>query len=305
MKTRLLLAMLVGSVIAACGAQRLLPPGASAVAPLSWSAVASREQPPAGLRLSYGAAPQQFGELRLPPGTGPFPVVVLIHGGCWLQAFDYRYFNHLAAALASEGYATWTPEYRRIGDAGGGWPNTLLDAAAATDHLRTLATDYPLDLRRIAAVGHSAGGQLALWLAARDQLPRDSALYRDDPLPLQGVIGLAAITDLATYRIGPADSCHSAVDRLLDATPDSEPQRYAQTSPTALLPLGVPQWLLQGGRDPIVSSESVRAYIAAATQAGDTVTMRLDADAGHFEPALPDARLGRDLREALQALLLH
>lgn len=272
-------------------------------APISWNEVAAMPQPAAGIRLSYGDARQQFGELRLPAGEGPFPVAVLVHGGCWLAAYDYAYFNHLAAALTARGVATWTIEYRRIGDAGGAWPNTLLDVARATDHLRVLAQTQPLDLARVVSIGHSAGGQLALWLAARHKLKPASELYLASPLPLSGAVGLAAITDLASYRIGEPESCNAAVDPLMGGTPDGQPQRYADASPLALLPLGVPHWMVQGGRDTIVPPAAVTAYVDAARRAGDTVTLRMDDGLGHFDPAAPQTALGQQAVAAVLSLL--
>jgi len=261
-------------------------------APISWKQIAETPQPPAGERIAYGPAPQQFGELRLPAGEGKFPVAVLIHGGCWLAAYDYQYFNHLAAALTAQGVATWTIEYRRIGDEGGGWPNTLLDVAKATDHLRRIAKTHAIDVSRVVSIGHSAGGHLALWLGARHKLSANSALYLPVPLALKGVVGLAPITDLASYRIGSPGSCNASVDQLMGGTPTQVPQRYAEASPRALLPLGVPQWLVQGGKDAIVPLDSVTTYAKTARVAGDFGTVSVDPELGHFDPAMPQTALG-------------
>jgi len=198
---------------------------------LSWPALSQRPLPPAGEHIAYGTHPSQFGELRVPAGAGPFPLLMLIHGGCWLSDFDYAYMSHWAAAITARGYATWTIEYRRLGASGGGGPATFTDVGNALDALRELAARRRLDLRHVAAAGHSAGGQLALWLAARPRLPASSAIRGADPLPIQAAIGLAAITDLAQYRIGPADSCHASVDPLLGGAPATVAERYAQTSP--------------------------------------------------------------------------
>lgn len=280
---------------------------ASAAAPITWKEVVATPQPPAGERIAYGTAPQQFGELRMPlaksGASHKFPVAVLIHGGCWLAEYDYRYFNPLAAALTAQGIATWTIEYRRLGDAEGGWPNTLLDVAKATDHLREIAKTHPLDTRRVISIGHSAGGQLALWLGARQQLKKSSALYLRQPLALQGVVGLAAITDLNSYRIGEPGSCNSSVDQLMGGTPEQQAARYAEASPRALLPLGVAQWFIQGGKDPIVPAASVTDYIAAAQRAGDVVSLSDDAELGHFDPAVPQTRLGAAAIAAARQLL--
>ena len=120
------------------------------------------------IRASYGFGPIEVGELRLPPGKGPFPVAVIIHGGCWAKGFaTMRMLSPLADALTAKGFATWNIEYRQLGDTGGGWPGTFQDWGAALDHLRVLARTQPLDLKRVIVVGHSAGGHAALWLAAR------------------------------------------------------------------------------------------------------------------------------------------
>ncbi len=284
-------------------AEAVTPAASPAPKTLSWSELSKMPLPPLGKRVAYGSGPQQFGELRLPEGKGPFPVFVIIHGGCWMSAFDYVYMTRLSAWLAERGVASWTIEYRRVGDEGGGWPGTFLDVATATDHLRALARDAPLDLDRVFAAGHSAGGQLALWLASRGRLAEKSELYRENPLPIRGVLGLAAITDLAQYRVGPPDSCHSSVEQLLGGGPDKFPVRYAETSPQQRLPLGVPQIFIQGENDPIVDPASVRAYIAAAKAAGDTAVVLPLPAAGHFEASVPRPETAAKFEEALRLLL--
>ncbi|NNM01628.1 MAG: alpha/beta hydrolase, partial [Gammaproteobacteria bacterium] len=109
---------------------------------MSADALDAFPSPPADATIAYGADPLQFGELRLPPGDGPFPAIVLIHGGCWLAKYDLSYIRKLAAAFTAAGIATWTVEYRRVGDPGGGWPGTYEDIAASGDHLRSLAGQY-------------------------------------------------------------------------------------------------------------------------------------------------------------------
>ncbi len=168
-------------------------------------------------RLPYGDDPLQFGELRLPDGNGPHPVVVVIHGGCWLAEYDLSYISSLAAALTDAGVATWSVEYRRVGDEGGGWPGTFQDVAESADFLLEIASDHDLDLDRVAAVGHSAGGHLALWLAGRKWLDAEDPLRGDDLLALNGVVSLAGITDLASYAS--ASGCGSAVPGLLEGIP--------------------------------------------------------------------------------------
>ncbi len=269
---------------------------------LSWSELSQMPLPPPGERISYGEGAQQFGELRLPKGEGPFPVFVLIHGGCWLADFDYVYMTRLSAWFADHGFATWTIEFRRLGNEGGGWPGTFLDVANATDHLKKLAMKYPLEIDHVYAAGHSAGGHLALWLAARGRLSAESEIFTKDPVTIRGVLGLAAITDLARYRVGPAGSCHSSVDPLLGGAPDKVPGRYAETSPRQLVPLGIPQILIQGERDPIVDPASVREYVEAAEKAGDRAVLLSLPAAGHFETSAPLPQMEPLLVEALRLL---
>ncbi|APW39189.1 hypothetical protein RD110_19840 [Rhodoferax koreense] len=266
---------------------------------LSWEALDAMPLPAPAPRAAYGPAPQQFGELRLPQVPGPHPVIVLIHGGCWRNRYDLVYITRLAAWLTAQGWATWTIEYRRLGDAGGGWPGTLRDAGAALDHLRRLAPAAGLDLGRVIVAGHSAGGHLALWLASRARLAPSSPLYAADPLPVAGVLGLAAITDLDGFRFGPADSCHGAVEPLMQGGPAEVPQHYADASPLRRLPLGVPQALLQGEEDDTVSADAVRDYAQAAARAGDAVRLWALPDAGHFDVAVAVQASEAALREAL------
>ncbi len=229
-----------------------------------------REVASATHRFSYGPDPSQFGELHLPKGKGPFPVVVVIHGGCWYSEYDLNQLTSFNDRVTELGVATWSLEYRRIGNSGGGWPGTFTDVGSATDYLRVLAKSYPLDLKRVVVVGHSAGGQLALWLAARKRLPKSSPLYVPKPLALQGIVSLAGITDLRRYR----PNCGDAVNKLMGGPPEKFPERYKETSPIELLPLRVDQWLIQGADDRIVPSDFARDYQAAAKKKGDRVRIR-------------------------------
>ncbi|MDB5893155.1 MAG: hypothetical protein JWQ88_686 [Rhodoferax sp.] len=273
--------------------------------PLSWESFDALPLPaavPPEHRIAYGPAPEQFGELRLPPGAGPHPVILLIHGGCWRNRYDLVYITRLAAWLTARGWATWTIEYRRLGDAGGGWPGTLTDAGLALDALRQIARQHPLDLGQVVAAGHSAGGHLALWLTTRGRLSTSSDLHVANPLPVAGVLGLAAITDLDGFRIGPADTCHAAVEPLMQGGPDSVPAHYADASPMRRLPLGVPVALVQGDEDDTVSAESVRCFADAALAAGDIVRRWALPGAGHFDVAVSTPFSHDALVEALDWL---
>jgi acetyl esterase/lipase len=270
-------------------------------------------QPPADHTIAYGPAPQQKAELRLPKGPGPHPVVIVVHGGCWQAPWGFDHVRGLAAALTAEGYATWSLEYRRLGDPGGGWPGTFEDVARGADHLREVARAHPLDLDRVVALGHSAGGQLALWLAARPRLaesspPRvgepsggGSPLRAARPLRLRGVVSLAGITDLRAGAAGGV--CADAIPRLLVGPPNDHAGRLGQLSPIELLPLGVPVRLVCGARDPIVPIEQARSYETAAKRAGDTVAVEVVEGAGHFELVNPGSSAWPVVLEAVRALL--
>ena len=236
-------------------------------------------------QLSYGDDQFQFGYLRLPEGSGPHPVIVFMHGGCWLSVFDIRYTGLAEQAFADAGYAVWSLEYRRVGNPGGGWPGTFLDVATGADHLTELAREYPLDLDRVIAIGHSAGGQLALWLAARGRIPASSELYTAGPLPIHGVLALAPAPNLETLHS--SGSCGPGVDGLMGGSPNVRPERYQVGSPMQLMPVDVPQRVVVGALD-AQFGPSGRAYFQAAQRAGSSpVTLREAPESGHFEMVVP------------------
>jgi acetyl esterase/lipase len=232
----------------------------------------------------------QFGDLLLPRGAGPFPLAVVIHGGCWRASVaTLASTSALADALAGAGVATWNVEYRRVGNPGGGWPGTFRDVAVATDFARTLAASYPLDLSRVVVVGHSAGAHLALWAAARAKLHETSALYVKSPLPLRGVVAIAGPGDLRPLALRGSICGTGTVERLLGGTLESVPEHYAQASPAALLPLGVRQVLISGSDDDVVPPRLVARYGEAARRAGDRVSLDEIEGANHVELIAPDS----------------
>ena len=243
---------------------------------------------------AYGDQDSQFGELWLPgsPPDGGYPVVVLIHGGCWLREYDIGHIRPLAAALRDAGFAVWALEYRRVGEAGGGWPGTFVDVAHGLASVRERGEDN-LDLERVVIVGHSAGGHLALWAAAGAGL--GSQLPGEQPeLPaLRGAIGLAAITDLPAYAIG-TNSCQQVTPRLLGGTPGEVPERYSLASPHRL-PITGPVVLLQGDADPIVPREQALAMPGAR--------LREIPGAGHFDLIHPGTAAFTVLLDELQRML--
>jgi acetyl esterase/lipase len=192
--------------------------------------------------------------------------------------------------------ATWNIEYRRIGDDGGGWPGTFLDVAAAADHLAELADRHPLDLRRVIAIGHSAGGHLALWLAARRRLGSDDPLRGSRPQRLVAAVALAGITDLSGYAA--PEGCGAAVPDLLGGHPSERPERVARASPIELLPTGVPQTLVVGAFDTVVPADQAARYAEAATAAGDQVAIR-ELATGHFELVDPASSAWPTVRDTV------
>ncbi len=257
--------------------------------------------PPADARIPYGPDPSQFGDLRLPAGAGPHPVVVVIHGGFWRARYDLEHAGHVCAALTAMGTATWSIEYRRLGNPGGGWPGTFHDVAAATDLLRELAPPHNLDLNRVVAVGHSAGGHLALWLAGRHRIPPGDPLHDPSPLPVRAAVSLAGVADLR--RAWELRLSRGVVQEFMGGPPDRCPERYAIASPIELLPLGVPQTLIHGTRDENVPLEISERYYTEATLLGDEAKLVALPGAGHFELIDPQSQeWGVVAKEVLELL---
>lgn len=277
------------------GATRLMTPGELQALP---------SQPP-DLRVAYGSGTSQYGELRVPSSPGPHPVAVLIHGGCFKAAYaTLRDLAPMADALKEMGIATWNIEYRRLGEAGGGWPGTYLDVARGVDHLRELANQHALDLGRVVVVGHSAGGHLAMWVAARARLPGGSDVHVPRPLPVRGVLDLAGPVDLTMNTAEYESLCRDAViTALVGGTPAEVPERYAQASAMRLLPLGIPQVLLIGEHEEFVPRPLAEAYVRAAREAGDPAQLIVIPNVGHFEVASPRAVSWRQVSTVIYSLL--
>lgn len=262
---------------------------------------------PADHRLPYGGDPSQFAELRLPSGAGPHPVAVLVHGGCWKAEYaTLRDLAPMGDALKPEGIASWNVEYRRLGNAGSGWPGTYLDIGRAIDHLRQVAPNYRLDLTRVAVVGHSAGGHLAMWAAMRQRLSRNSPVYVANPLPLRGVVNLAGTIDMRENIAHMEAACNdTVVTTMLGGTPASVPDRYREVSATTMLPLRVPQVLVWGEHENFVPLSLARRHVDAATKAGDRARLILIPAIGHFESASPQSSAWPTVLEAIRSLVAN
>ena len=235
--------------------------------------------------IAYGPSPDHVGDLYLPhragsSSSGRAPVVGLLHGGFWRLPYGRDHIAPIAVDLADRGFAVWNLEYRRVGAAGGGWPGTLQDVGAGIDHLATLAEDgEPIDLDRVTVVGHSAGGQLALWCARKDMGSGDG--FQPKRVQISRAVGLAAVADLALaheLRCG-----NGAIEDFLGGSPAQVAARYRSTSPAEMLPLGVRQLLVHGSVDVDVPAVISRRYAAAASAAGDEVSFIELADAGHMD----------------------
>jgi acetyl esterase/lipase len=235
---------------------------------------------------AYGPDKLQFGELRLPEGEGPFPVAIIIHGGCWTKGYaTLRNTASVASVLAVKGIATWNIEYRQVGDEGGGWPGTFLDWGAATDHLRILAVSHPLDLSRVVTIGHSAGAHASLWLAARPRLAEGSEIRGHDPLPVSAAVAIDGPGDLIGFVGEDVRVCgEPVVVPFMGGDPAAEPRRYEEASPFALLPIGVPQYLVAAKA---LSEDEANAYRDQAAAGGDEVEVLSVPDAGHFDVIAP------------------
>jgi acetyl esterase/lipase len=269
---------------------------------ISWQEINTLALPSPDHIINYGLDSLQFGELRLPDGKGPFPVVVVVHGGCWLSAYNLNYMSHLSKALTNAGYATWNIEFRRVGDQGGGYPGTFKDVGKATDYIKELAKHYPLNTKEVVILGHSAGGHLALWLAGRKNIAKKSILYTRRPLKIKGVVSLAGIPDLESYSKDNG-SCNAAVPKLMSGTPNEDKERYSDTSPLLLLPLGVPQKLIQGALDPIVPITQSQRYATTANSKGDLAEVLIVPTAGHFDLVAPHSPVWPVVLKAVEDLL--
>jgi acetyl esterase/lipase len=245
-------------------------------------------------RIAYGDHSSQFGELTLPAGP-PRAVVVVVHGGFWRQRYGLELGRPLAADLAAVGYAAWNVEYRRVGGEGG-WPATFDDVAAAVDVLAGPAAGL-LPLDRVVAVGHSAGGQLATWLAARPGLPAD-APGAAPAVCLRGVVSQAGVLDLVdAERNGVGNG---AASDLLGGGPDDVPDRYALASPVERLPLGVPVVCVHGTADLNVPIRQSERFVAAAGEEAELVTLP---GADHFAVIDPASAVWKACRDGVERLL--
>jgi acetyl esterase/lipase len=248
----------------------------------------SRPQPPPDARVAYGADPNQFLEVRLPSTPGPHSAVLNIHGGYWRAMYDLAYAGHLCQALRAAGVATFNIEYRRVGNPGGGWPGTFEDIRSAYRFLRQEHSRFHVDPDRLVVIGHSAGGQLALCLAAHETSVRS-------------VISLAGVVDLKQgYAL---HLSHDAVAEFLGGKPGQVPEHYREADPMALSIPQARQWLLHGSEDETVPLDFSRNYVAQKKKAGESAQLLEIPHAGHFELMDPAANAFQEVKNSVLSAL--
>lgn len=248
-------------------------------------------------KIPYGPDPLQYGELSLPDGDGPFPVVTFLHGGCWRSAERMiESYRAMSRAMTENGIAAWNLQYRGATNPGGGWPGTWQDLGNGFDALKSIAEDYPIDLQRAVVVGHSSGGHFGAWLAMRDQLPPHSEIYVE-PLvnPMALVMTDAFINPLVIDSIGETGEIYCGeplLEKLVGGPVEKNVDNFLQISPLEWLPWGIPQeYVVSTYRYPVslprvlaqgkTSMRTPPDYPALAVIAGDEVNVRLISNESH------------------------
>jgi acetyl esterase/lipase len=245
--------------------------------------ILSLAPPRADARVAYGGDSNQFLDLRVPPGKGLRGLVVSIHGGYWRARYDLGYMGHLCAALTAKGIVTANLEYRRVGNAGGGWPGTFADVRAAFQFLLQNSRQYEFDLGRVVVIGHSAGSQLGLCLAAHEK-------------GVKAVISLAGVVDL--QRAYALHLSNDAVVEFLGGTPAEVADHYREADPMKLA-IQARQWLVHGAEDDIVPPAFSRDYVGARQKAKEDARLVEIAGAGHFEVVDPRAAAWKDVERVV------
>ena len=298
------LALLSGIALAACAVGQTPNEqsanggnGTASARLMTWPDLLERPRPTPNASVHYGSDPLQVADVWLPEGNGLHPVALMVHGGCWqTEIADRTIMNWIADDLRRRGIAVWNIDYRGVDRPGGGYPGTFQDVAAAADALRVHAAEYHLDASRVVAIGHSAGGHLALWLAGRPRLPADSPLHSASPLPIAEAISLGGLPDLEEAARSENGCGNEVIARISGG-------RFAETSVPRLAPLRVPQVLINGRQDRIIPTAYAEGYAGPMRAAGDDVRVRMLDSTGHVELIAPGtaawAAAVEELRRAL------
>jgi acetyl esterase/lipase len=245
--------------------------------------ILSLAPPKADKRLAFGSDENQFADLRLPKTKGPHPLAIGIHGGYWRAKYDLGYMSHLCAALTAKGFATANLEYRRVGNAGGGWPGTFVDVRAGYQFLSQNARKHEFDAQRIVAIGHSAGGQLGLCLAAHET-------------GVKAVISLAGVVDL--QRAYALHLSNDAVVEFLGGTPSEVADHYQEADPMKL-GIGARQWLVHGAADDTVPAAFSRDYVSAKRQRKEDARLLEIEGVGHFDVVDPRSGAWKEVEKVV------
>jgi acetyl esterase/lipase len=245
--------------------------------------ILSLAPPKANARVAYGGDENQFVDLRLPEEKGPHALAIVIHGGYWRAKYTLTYAGHLCAALTAKGIATANLEYRRMGNPGGGWPGTFADIRAGYQVLTQNGHKYEFDTRRIVVIGHSAGSQLGLCLAAHETGPT-------------AVISLAGVVDL--QRAYALHLSNDAVVEFLGGTPAEVADHYREADPMKLA-IGARQWLVHGAVDDVVPPAFSRDYVSAKQKTKEDPRLVEIAGAGHFEVVDPRSGAWKDVERVV------
>jgi acetyl esterase/lipase len=246
--------------------------------------ILTHPQPPPDQRVRYGTDPNQFLEVRLPRAKGPHSVLLNIHGGFWRAKYDLAHTGHLCEALRGAGIATFNVEYRRVGNPGGGWPGTFEDIRSAYRVVQQEHSQFQLNLSRLVVMGHSAGGQLALCLAAHE-----TSLHR--------AISLAGVVDLR--KAFALHLSHDAVAEFLGGKPDAVPEHYQEANPMEFSIRHARQWLVHGGDDDTVPPQFSRNYVMQKKKAGESAELLEIPHAGHFDLIDPASEAFRQVRSTV------
>ncbi len=253
--------------------------------------ILSLAPPPADARLPYGSDPNQFLDLRLPVARDKaklHPLVINMHGGYWRAKYNLDHAGHLCAALTAKGLATANLEYRRVGNEGGAWPGTFADIRAAYQFLLQNAQRHNMDRQNFIVMGHSAGGQLALCLAAHEP-------------SVTRLVSLAGVVDL--QRAYQLHLSNDAVVEFLRGAPREVPDHYGEADPSALSIPQVRQWLIHGSADDVVPPEFSRDYVAAkqkrAGKEKEDAHLIEISGAGHFDLIDPRSAAWKRVEETV------
>ncbi len=282
--------------------------GANAATPMILADYLALTGPAPTARFPYGEAPSQYAELFTPAASashpGPFPVAILVHGGCWTSQFGgITQLRNMAGALAARGIAVWNVEYRRSDEPGGGYPGTYQDMHAALELLAKQAGPHRLDMNRMVAVGHSAGGQLVQWMAGRARIPASSPLHRANPLPVRAVVSLGGLADLRGEAALIKASCGRDTAELAGLPGPGRPDVFVDTNAAELMPNGSHTFLVTGELDTISPPRVAHDYAAKARKAGDRADVVILPGASHYDEVAASSPAWPQVLEVIERAL--